>query len=159
VHHELGSGSAIAIKSPRLLTLPFFYENRDVFDTKVILMHRNEADQIASLQRMWEGTDHEDMSEEEIAEFLGEWRSFRDRLLDAYPFDYHDVQFGDMIEHPVDCMDEVCFFLDVSRPPAREINEWIDPSLANRDSIPRKSRSRQMAERVYHKLKSLVGAS
>ena len=159
LYHEFGHNFPIALKAPRLLTLPFLHELNDEFDTRVLLLTRDQDNHVASIQRVWSDLDDPAKSEASTADirsFLDEWADFRDRLLDAYAFEVHTVPFDDLNYRPHEVMDGVSAFLDVPHPSAEAIDDWIDPSLANRDELAMPDANDGFVRRAVRRVRNLL---
>jgi len=158
INHEFNGEYPIAVKSQRMLTLPFLYEWKNKIDVRVILLDRNMDDQIASLKRVWErsGT-RQDMSYSDIRSFITSWKNFRDRVVEHYDFPVCKVKFNQLIQDPYKTTKRLTRFLNVACPPEQEVREWIDPSLANRDRLKSiRSRSMTLTQRVCRKVGALL---
>lgn len=136
LEHEFDGDYPIAVKAQGMLTLPFLHELRDELDTKVLLLDRDTDEQISSLERAWKQLDiRQEMSSSDIRAFLLSWKDFRDKVSEHYDFPACRIQFGNLIQSPYETTQRIASFLDVSCPPEKEVREWIDPDLVNRNEL------------------------
>jgi hypothetical protein len=155
--HEFRADFPIAVKAPRMLTLPFLSAMRDSLRTRLLVLDRNTNDQVRSLRRVWNQSDaRNDLSDEDVRSFIESWKSFRDKVCAYYNFPVHRVQFEDLLSDPVATTHGITSFLDVPVPPEEEIRSWIDPDLANRDQLEMSNGGSSTLQRLCHKLGTLL---
>ena len=134
--HESFTGESVAIKGMRMLTIPFLYKLRNSFDIKVIVLDRKLKDQVNSTIRVWEQSDKKEYANEEfITEYIFKWKKFANEVMQFYDFNYHKLQFEDLINQPIKTTNSLFEFLEIPPPKNTEINSWIDSNLVNRDTI------------------------
>lgn len=125
----------LAVKSQRLLTLPFLHRMRDRYDIRLLHTTRNKADQINSVQRVWQRSgnpDRANASRDEIQNWVEAWHDFGAEVFARYPFPTHPTPFETITSDPAGAMRSICAFLDLPVPSDRAIEAWIDPKLVNR---------------------------
>jgi hypothetical protein len=130
--------SPIAVKSPRLLTLPFLEGLQNDLDVRVIFLERDLDDQAESIRRVWSDSDDEfkrTASLPFIRDFVTAWTDVSHDLLDQVDLNALHLDFESIIQHPVDAMERIGSFAELPRPSDRKIKAWIDPSLVNRQEL------------------------
>jgi len=156
---EFGDDFPIAIKSQRMLTLPFLHELQDEIETRVLVLDRNIEDQAKSIRRVWEKADvRGEWTLEDIKSLLVSWKGFRDRVCEHYDFPIMPVQFQDVIHQPCETTRDITDFLDVRCPSENDIRAWIDPKLANREKLEGIGLNDNLLKRASRKLGRLLSS-
>lgn len=129
----------IAIKSPRMLTLPILWQFRNQFDIRVLVMSRNIEDQARSIIRIWKTLDDpikNQATEEDVKQWLSNWMEFSSQVQRQWDFQYLPVSFDTLLEKPFSVMQTITNFIGIQCPTEREINMFLDPNLVNRKTLP-----------------------
>lgn len=138
IQSEFGNRSPIAVKSQRCLTLSFLAHLRDRYDIRVVVMTRNEKDQVESTLRVWKQSPDQwkqNITYDRFRSILQKWKDFSNELLNHYQFQYYTLSFDRLIAEPVEAAKELAQYLDIEPPSADNINRWIDATLVNRKEL------------------------
>lgn len=127
-----------AVKSPRCLTLPFLHRLREHYSVRIVLLERNEDDQVRSILRVWRTLDDPVRSRADagfVRDWIDRWRRFGTEYIRRHEFPCLPLSFDRLLAAPEPTVREISRFLDMPAPPARAVAEWIDASLVNRESV------------------------
>ena len=147
---EFGQQSPIAIKSPQLLSIPFFIDtSRPYYDVRIVLLRRDFVHQAKSLRRVWKNNDaRKDFTVDEIVAWLVKWRNFSLQLLNHYHLEYLDLSFEDFLIAPLVISTTMLDFLEIPKPSNEQILDWVDPELVNRKRLPQQAFLQKIRKRL-----------
>ena len=136
---EFGGNFPIAIKANSFFTLPFLHELKKEFDIKILVMERNEEDQINSMVRVWEYLNDPVTkplcSKEFVTKLIKAEKRFCEKVQKHYDFKYFHVSFEKLINNPVQLMKEISDFTDIPCARKQVIKKFIDKTLVNRKTL------------------------
>jgi hypothetical protein len=135
---EFGNRFPAAVKSQRCLTLPFLHHLRDDYDIRVLMLERQELEQVHSTLRVWRTVADPLRNNADyrfVHNWISVWRKFAEECFRQYDFPSLAVSFERLIADPQAVMGAVAGFLEIERPPEQSVAGWIDCNLVNRESF------------------------
>ncbi len=135
---EFDNRFPIAIKSQRFLTLPFFYHLKHKYNIKVLIIERDQDDQVNSTQKVWKKSGNfiqKNASREFITNYIKKWQSFAQSVEKFYDFSFFHVSFDELMKKPLLTTQNVFCDIQEKCPSKQQISGWLDKSLVNRPKL------------------------
>lgn len=133
---ELGETCPYVIKAPRFLPLSFLHFLQEEYQVKVLVISRNEHQQVLSILRVWKKnmTDPvlRDATYDFVLAYIRQWKEFSRQFMEWFPFAYYHLSFEDLIQYGHLEVDRIFAFIDQKPPSPEAVSQWLDVSLVNR---------------------------
>lgn len=121
VHNKIFKGNVAAIKSPRLLTLPF-YDN-----PKIILLSRDHDTHIESILK-YNKIESTVATRVYFRSFIRLWENFLKAMLYSCEIkseDCFELRWGELLKNPVEVTKGICEFCGLEMPDPDKVREWL----------------------------------
>lgn len=157
INHEFNDDFPVAVKSQNMLTIPFLDSLKSEIHPYIIALDRDVCEQASSIRRVWDMMEvRENMTEDDIKEFICKWNEFRDLVCRHYDLPTLRVQFEEMINKPYKTTKRVSNFIGAPCPPEDDVRAWIDPELANRKELDTIDTSPSFLQRACDRIGRLL---
>jgi len=127
IENQCKDSQMIAMKSYRMLDIPFLYQLREQYDIKLIVLNRNTEDQAQSAAKM------NRKNKDYYINKIKLWKVFRDKIKVKYPLDRIEMDFYDLIDNPDKTVTEIAKFIGIPKPSPDKIKKWIDKGMVHRN--------------------------
>ncbi|MDQ1350861.1 MAG: hypothetical protein QG657_1163 [Acidobacteriota bacterium] len=136
LNDELGDVFPYVVKAQRFLVLSFLHHLQQEYEIKVIVISRNEHEQVLSILRVWKKNVLDpvfrDATYDFVLAYIRKWKEFSRHFMESFPFEYYHVSFEDLIRHGRLEVDRIFAFIGEKPPSPGAAAQWLDVSLVNR---------------------------